>query len=120
MVACYVRALLAVAVAPCVSGGGRVLSRSGHSRDPLWQASLAVVIPMTGSGTDAERLRQSLERWNDPDFAPCRAVGVATVSPSWVSGRSSRRLSGLDRAELGFGPRGGRAPRGFFERDIIF
>mmetsp|Transcript_2069 Transcript_2069/g.6155 ORF Transcript_2069/g.6155 Transcript_2069/m.6155 type:complete len:211 (-) Transcript_2069:683-1315(-) len=38
---------------------------------------LAVVIPTTTSNADVTRLATGLLQWNEPDFAPCRAMGAA-------------------------------------------
>ena len=62
-------------------GEARRLLRIGHHHSGVdWQASLAVVVPMTDSKVDAVRLTASLKRWNNADFAPCRSAGIAKVS----------------------------------------
>ena len=92
-------------------------SRIGHHHSGAdSQASLAVVIPMTRSEVDAARLAVSLERWNNADFAPCRAVGIATVSlyegrpravqpASFLSSSSLVPILGVRRRRLHTSPR---------------
>jgi hypothetical protein len=41
---------------------------------PSLSASWAVVIPMTTSRTDLARLRLSMQRWANPEFAACRSA----------------------------------------------
>jgi len=48
-----------------------VAARRSPRRDHL-----AVVIPMSGSRTDASRLASRLDRWNEPEFHPCRRAGA--------------------------------------------
>ncbi|KAJ1463337.1 hypothetical protein M885DRAFT_584165 [Pelagophyceae sp. CCMP2097] len=71
------RGTLARCLVACVAAAAAL--PAGPGPPTALAPALAVVVPTTTLDRDVLRLRNSFRRWNEPEFAPCRAVGVAPV-----------------------------------------